>query len=163
MKFLRMNEKTDTSAIRELEAALGIELPNGYVEFLLAYNGGVPDPSNRYIDIPDWNELLVSEIYGISGIAEHSVATDRFSNFSSVIAKRMLAICHDPFSETIFMDLRPRTYGKIYVRAHAYPPTDPLNIDDTGFEQADYEEASLYYPIAGSFEEFIDMLGPEPD
>jgi hypothetical protein len=75
----------------------------------------------------------------------------------------MLAIGHDPFSETIFMDLRPGTYGKVYLRAHAYPPTGPLNIGDTGFAQADYEEASLYHSVAGSFEEFIDILGPEPD
>ena len=30
-------------------------------------------------------------------------------------------------------------------------------------EDFDYEEASIFYPIADIFEKFIAMLGPEPE
>lgn len=75
----------------------------------------------------------------------------------------MLVMGCDPFAEQIVMDLRPATYGKIYIRAYAYPPEGPLHISDTGFDEFDCEEASLYYPLADSFGEFIAVLGPEPE
>lgn len=163
MKFLRTNEATNPDAIKRFETALGIELPRSYVDFLLSYNGGTPSPENRYVDLPYWNELLVTELHGLSDVAEHSIETSRFTNFSKPIADRMLVIGHDPFAEEIVMDLRPSAFGKIYVRAHAYPPSQSIGIDDTGFTSTDYEEAALFVRVADSFEQFLAILGREPD
>lgn len=59
------------------------------------------------------------------------------------------------------MDLRPTSHGKTYIRAHNSPPNHPILIDNKGFEdEGDYEEASLFHPLANSWTEFVEMLGP---
>lgn len=163
MNFTEKNDPTTLGAIRAFEKGLGRNLPESYVDFLLACNGGVPDSTNDYVDVPGWNELIVNVFLGITKVAETSLLAHHFSNFSKSIDKQMLFIAYDPYSQKVVMDLRPETYGRIYVRSHVYPPPEPLQIDDAGFTPDDYEEAQLYVPVADSFEAFLAMLGPEPN
>jgi hypothetical protein len=163
MKFTRKNEPTSFNDIGKFESTLGIRLPKSYVDFLVIYNGGVPSPENRYFDLPGWNDLVVKVFLGITREPETSLLSDHFSNFSDMIERHMLPIAYDPFSQEVTMDLRTKTYGKIYVRSHVHPPQGPLLIDDTGFTPDDYEEAQLFVPVADSFEAFIAMLGPDPE
>lgn len=163
MKFNSYNEPARLDAIREFESQRGIRLPEDYVEFLLRMNGGQLNPSESYAEIEGWNSLLVQELFGLTENPSHSIANDWFSNFADFIHTRMLQIGFDPFAQTLFMDLRDTSHGKIYIRAHAYPSHGPLLIDDTDFAPEDYEEAALFVPIADSFDAFIVMLGPEPD
>lgn len=163
MIFSDPNPPTTTEAIHAFELELEKVLPESYKAFLLRYNGGRPASSHNYAVIPGWDELLVSEIFGMGAPSWASLKTRDTTNFSTSVGRHMLTIADTPNGDQIIMDLRPKAYGEIYVRAHDSPPNDPFVIDDTGFDQFDYEEASLYYPIADSFERFIDMLGPEPD
>jgi SMI1-KNR4 cell-wall len=163
MRFTECNEPTTLDAIRGFETQLGKSLPQSYVDFLLTYNGGVPGPDNDYVDVPGWNELIVNVFLGITKVAETSLLEDHFTNFSDPIDEQFLYIAYDPFSQRVMMDLRPKTYGRIYIRSHVYPPDEMLQIDDTGFTPNDYEEARLYVPVAESFEAFLAMLGPEPE
>lgn len=163
MKFIRTNKPTSLTEIRALEANIGGKLPQSYVDFLLMYNGGTPDPANRYFDIPEWNDFVINVFLGITQMSETSLTADHFSNFSDSIERQMLFIAYDPFAQRLVMDLRPKSYGRIYVRSHVHPPQEPLQIDDTGFTPDDYEEAQLFVPVADSFEAFVAMLGPEPE
>jgi hypothetical protein len=164
MIFERKNNPTTTQEITEFEQGRGVRLPQDYKEFLLSFNGGYVDRRNDYFKVGSWNAFAVEELFGITKSPETSISTRRFTNFSDHVRAKLLQI-GSASGEMIFMDLRESAaHGKIYIRAHDSPSSNPILIDDTGFEEAgDYEEAQLFYPIADSFSKFVAMLGPEPE
>lgn len=163
MKFNSNNDPASAVSVEEFERKRGVTLPRDYVKFLLSENGGQLDPSQSYAEIPNWNSLEVQELFGLTTNASHSIAADHFSNFSDFVHIRMLQIGYNPFGETICMDLRDLSHGRIYIRTHNSPLNDPILIDAAGFEdEGDYEEASLFHPLAENWTTFVAMLGPAP-
>lgn len=164
MIFNTNNAPASLDQVRAFEHRRGVRLPDDYIEFLVTLNGGELNPEMSVARIEGWNDVLVCALLGLTEEPEHSIATDRFTNFSDHMHRNMLDIGYDPFGQTIFMDLREEpNHGRIYILAHDSPPNDPILIDDTGFDdEDDYEEARLLHPIADSFSAFIAMLGPLP-
>lgn len=165
MKFVTTNSPTSSDEIKKFEQQRGVLLPQDYVKFLLQTNGGQLNPLQSYALVPGWNSLEVQELYGVTDDPNRSITNHTFTNFSDFMHKVMLKIGYNPFSETLFMDLREGSnHGKIYIRAHNSPPNEQILIDDTGFQdEDDYEEAQIFFPVADSFSEFIAMLGPDPN
>ncbi len=163
MIFNTTHEPSSAETVSDFERSRNIKLPEDYVAFLLDINGGGLNPEKSAALIDGWNWLMVSFLLGLTSNPEHSISNHVFTNFSDDIHRMMLMIGNDPFGEAIFMDLRPTSHGKIYVRAHNSPPNYPILVDDAGFEdEGDYEEASLFHPVADSWTEFVAMLGPAP-
>jgi hypothetical protein len=163
MKFNSNNDPTSLNAIRDFEAHRGVRLPEDYTNFLLNLNGGQLNPNKSYAEIDGWNDLLVQELFGLTENPSHSISNHRFTNFEDYMHKIMLEIGYDPFGQALFMDLRETSHGRIYIRAHNSPPNAPILIDDADFEdEGDYEEASIFYPLANNWTEFAAMLGPAP-
>lgn len=163
MKFKRQNKPASSRAVSEFLQRRGIQLPADYVEFLTTINGGYTGGLDSYALLRNGIEMVVQQILGLTSYSDDSIATKHFTNFSNFTHDRMLDVAYTPNGDSIVMDLREATYGKIYLRAHDSPPNDPISIDDSGFEDdVDYEEASLFHPVANSWTEFVAMLGPAP-
>ena len=162
MKYQTPLEPTTPTDLSAFEKNRRISLPASYREFLLEGNGGYgPEPS--FLDIPNWTRTSLQTIFGLTGIEAKSIHRTELGNFSPEIERQFLQIALDPGGEVFVLDLRPTTYGRVYVRAHDSPPNRPPIIDDTGFSEWDYEEAELYHHVASSFEEFLGMLRAEPE
>lgn len=113
--------------------------------------------------MPKWTRTSLQTIFGLTSVEAKSIHRTELGNFSREIERQFLQIALDSGGEIFVLDLRPKTYDCVYVRAHNSPANQPPVINDAGFSEWDYEEAELYHPVAASFEEFLDMLGPEPE
>lgn len=158
MKFDRQNALPTSDEITRFERERGVELPDAYRDFLLRLNGGRPAEENAFVG--DW--LVLETLYGLTQNPEHSIATQRFNNFSDHIHKLLLPIGYAGAS-SLYLDLRDGPmHGKIYVMGR--PPNEELLIDDKGFQgEGDYEEALFVHPVADDFGGFIAMLKPPPE
>ena len=162
MRFIRQNEPTNEAQVKGFEVSKNLRFPKDYRAFLLEYNGGRPADANAFWQLDDLNLLSIEAIYGFTSDSLNSIKRDRFNNFSNSIHARLLQIAYTG-SQNLYLDLREGPmHGKIYILAR--PANEALKVDDVGFEdEADYEEALFLHPVADSFSDFIDMLGPEPN
>ncbi len=162
MKYKTSFAPTAASDLNDFERDRGIILPAPYREFLLDTNGGYgPEPC--YLNVPDWNRTSIAMFLGLTTNETNSIRRMELGNFSKEIERQLVQIAIDPGGEIFVLDLRSKTYGAIYVRAHNSAPNRPPLIDPTGFNNWDDEEAELYHHVAPSFEAFLEMLQPEPE
>ncbi|WJY21203.1 SMI1/KNR4 family protein [Fontisubflavum oceani] len=161
MIFDRQNKPTDEAHIKDFEVSRGVTLPKDYRVFLLNYNGGRPADANSSFQPERLIWLSVEEFYGFTEDSLNDIASFRYNDFSDHIHARLLQVANTG-SQGIYMDLREGPmHGKIYILAR--PANETVLVDDTGFEDdGDYDEARFLHPIANSWTEFVDMLGPEP-
>ena len=165
MRFKEAHPPATESAIAAFERQRAVRLPTAYRAFLLETNGGY-GPELQILTVPswpDWRQMVVTEMRGLHGEAYNSIEQKWLGNFSKGIGRQMLQFADDPSGEIFVIDLRPKTYGNVYVRCHDITPNVPFIIDDAEFDHSDYEEAELYHPVADSFEAFLTMLGPDSD
>jgi len=162
MRFVRQHRSIDANRLAEFEHERGVRLPDSYRAFLLGCNGGYA-PRPGYLAVPGWNQTIIQAFMGIDAEGAYSIESLNFLDLSSWLDRHMLPMAEVPNGQGFVLDLRPRTFGKIYVRDHDSPPNSKLAIDDAGMDETDRVSALIFHPIADSFEEFIDMLGPEPD
>lgn len=149
-------------ALAEFEVALGATLPDAYKAWLMREGGGRAG-GDVFLDAAPANQTLVDHFHGLIGSRHGSIEAPNLGSFSAATERVLLPFAAEMGGDPLVIDLRPATYGRVYLRAHDAPPNDPPLIDMTGMDEGDVEEASIYHPVAPSFEAFMDMLGPEPD
>lgn len=160
MRFKRQHRPVTRQQMADFERERGIRLPDGYRQFLLDYNGGyAPDPG--YLDVPGWNETVLQAFLGVDTGGSYSFARENFHDLSPWLDQHFFPFAEDPGGQVFVIDLRQKTYGKVYVRDHDSPRNIALRIDDTGMDETDRVAALIFHPVADSFADFIAMLGPE--
>jgi cell wall assembly regulator SMI1 len=159
------NPPVTQNELDRFEELRGIKIPKSYRDFISANRGGYSAGGDDTLFAPTWNETPVSVWYGTIGSSYGGTFFKRdLGNFSPTVAEKFLQFAEDPGGQIFVIDLRPRSYGRVYVRDHDGPINSPPVIDDEGFSNdTDYEEAELFHPISESFDAFLNLLGPDSD
>lgn len=138
--------------LQEYEASLGVRLPSEYREFLLEFNGGVPD--NDSFLLPgesSYADSSVRSFFGVSAGFDNSLA---YYLKIYVKAKRihgdMLPIAEDYGGNIVVLAVKGPKVGHVLFWNHELEGTKP---DSSLIEHL--------IPIAPSFSEFVDGLVPE--
>ena len=161
MYFSKTFTKATEAQITELEASREFDLPTDFRNYLREVGGGIIG-SGGYIELPYPNSSIILAIKGFTQDPLFNIRRNRFNNFSKVIDRKFLYVASDIGRQAVIMDLRLRFHGHIYYYDPDEIPLKIVQLDDTGFDKHDYEEATLYHHIADSFTEFLAMLGPDP-
>jgi len=107
MKIQRSNKPpTSEAEVAKLEKKLGYSLDQGYRQFLLKYNGGVPE--NTLFTIPDCKgEALVDHFLGVERPDEN--IQDWINELRAELPEGFIPIGFDPGGNAILMDLTDAT------------------------------------------------------
>jgi hypothetical protein len=133
-RSIRMDELID------LEATIGKQLPSDYKNFLLAYNGGIPE--NNIFDIPSAdNSSGISELLGVDDI----INSKRIMH--NRLVEDALPIAYDECGNLICLVLGPKE--GVYFWEHEWE-------SDEG-EEPTWENMHF---LASTFTEFLDCLRP---
>jgi hypothetical protein len=151
--FEKTYESLPEFVLRALEQVWHFNLPKTYREFLLSYNGGIPE-NNLVFDYVDDNNTLGSNLRYLFGITpEDNLNVLRYiETYENRIPKTMFPIATDDFGNLILIGVKNPYRGKVYFWDHE------MEADEE--EQPYYENIFL---ISSSFEEFIEGLKEEED
>ncbi len=132
--------------ILRLEQELRAELPRDYRSFLLAHNGGTPDPDVFIIGGDPEDEDVVSQFLGIQQ-GEYEDLFNLLGVFRGRIPDNLLPVARDPFGNLICLSITGENRGKVYFWDHEEEAMEG--------EVPDYRNVSW---IADSFKSFLDSL-----
>ena len=150
VKILEPKPPITKSEITRVESKFNIKLPQEYVDFLLKYNGGYPEP-NRFkyeSNKEHYSDSLVNWFY--------SIYEGEYNNFEpnilnwSLHGRRfpdgIIPIAGDPFGNIICIGIADGYMGKVYFWDHEEESdTDIPHWDNV-------------YLIANSFNQFLELL-----
>lgn len=129
-------EKSD---VLGLESHFNLSLPSDYVQFLLDYNGGRPEPN--YLIIPDLGvEVVLGDFLGIG--VEHYDLTKLIHKMMDDMPKAHLPIGFDPGGNVYFID---STNGEVFYW-------------DAGRHFAESTDEENAYKVADSFTDLLNSL-----
>jgi hypothetical protein len=134
--------KLSETELIDFEQVNNIKLPVEYKQFLLNFNGGVPEP-NRNLK-PD---TFVTYILGMHNGPFHTSLYKHIDMLKERLPLSTFPIGTDPFGNLFIMTLHPESYGQIYFWDHEEEP----KIQDGHFTQ------NCYF-VANSFSEFVNNL-----
>lgn len=144
---MRINEgnkygKLSIEELKDFELENDINLPEGYKNFLLEFNGGVPDPSGS-----PQPKTVVSYIFGMHNGEYHASLYKHIDLFKARIPCGTFPIASDAFGNLFLMTVHPESYGQIYFWDHEGEPEvqDGHYTDNCSF-------------VAFTFGEFIENL-----
>lgn len=136
--------KLTPEKIDATEKALGVELPEPYRRFLLAHNGGRPEPADFRIAwrgqpfAPGWRVGMVGDFLEVD-----SGALDLLENrerFADRIPHGMLPVARDPGGNLVLLGLDGDRRGKVYFWVHELPAEyDERDVDNLGFVADDFD------------------------
>ncbi|MEM7205862.1 MAG: SMI1/KNR4 family protein [Planctomycetota bacterium] len=131
--------------VAALEQRLGAALPSDYRSFLLASNGGVPEPN--CVDVPGHPEAPtdLQEFFGITQTVETSNIEWHLDVLTERLEKAQVPIACDSGGNTFCISVRPGDRGQIVY----------LDLQRVA---GDYGAAPEAYPVAQSFTEFLGKL-----
>lgn len=138
--------------IEAVEKQLGAKLPQDYKSFLLAHNGGRPEPCVFPIsDFPDSTLDILNRFLAIGG-GPFDDLMDYVRTYRDRIPPNLLPIAYDPGGNVICLSLYGSDRGRVYLWLHEYE-TDEA-------EQPTYDNV---YVLANSFSDLLASLieGPE--
>lgn len=140
--------------LQEFEEEMGYKLPEAYRSFLLAHNGGRPEP--EFFIVPDWQyrESLVNEFKSIVPDGEGFGVRQIMEMKGDIFPEGFIPIGRDPGGNMILMSLMGESRENIYFWDHENTPDDRLQ---------NLSEYSNMYFLAGSFEEFVNSLKKEDE
>ncbi len=140
MKFF---DEGDTVSLNEIDAfaqAIGKRLPGPYRDFLLAHNGGRPEPAVIDIDDCPSGASVVQMFLGLTGPVESETLLWSWNVFSGRIPERLLPIADDPFGNLFCLSVDGDDLGQVFFLDR-------------------YEESeSRPYFVAKDFDEFLSRL-----
>ena len=145
----------DEGVIAELEQARGIKLPEDYLAYLRAHNGGQPVPGFYWVDRWDdgnpWGSGIET-LYGAhrnkKGYSDYSLLRND-DGYSFSLKPGMLAIGDDGCGGHILMSTLPVDFGSIHFCCSW--SDHPNGYEDDG-----------YWRIADSFSDFLNRLEESP-
>lgn len=136
--------------IKSLEQRLGRQIPQSYIDFLLNYNGGVPEVGGFLYRSEEANRLgVVNRFLGI-----HSGKYNNLDNYLMLYKERekripsnLIPIANDPGGNLICLSIDGSDLGKVYFWDH----------DLEAENEAEVNYSNVYF-IANSLEEFLQNL-----
>jgi cell wall assembly regulator SMI1 len=138
--------------IREVETKLGISLPSDYKEFLLAHNGGHPQPNAFTIPGSQPGTWEVLEwFFGVHS-GEYNNLLQKARVYRSRVPSELLPIATDPGGNLLCLSVSGPHIGKVYFWDHE--------------EEVEEGEPPTYknvYLVADSFTELVNNLTEPPD
>ena len=144
-------EPLSKEAIQNAESALGVKFPNEYVQFLLKYNGGRPEPAGFDIEWrtnqpigEDWRTSMLSWFLSIYDGDETNLLEYNKISFSGRIPKETIAIADDCGGNLILLGVSGEYKDKIFF----WVKDDEVEEGGVpGFENVGF--------LANSFDEFL--------
>ena len=101
--------------LRSAERKLGLDFPESYRRFLLAHNGGRPEPET--FSLPDGSTDLVDWFLGIHNGEEDNLL--RYADaYKGRVPDDLLPIAHDPGGNLICLGIAPPRFGQIFFWDH---------------------------------------------
>jgi hypothetical protein len=149
-QFVETESPATLEMIEAVETELGAKLPQAYVEYLLRYNGGSPDPGTFNYRTPDgrMQRSTVAWFFSV-GPHEYENLLEYYKDFEGRVPRDTLPIARDPGGSLILLGVVGERCGKIlfWDRENEAPEGEPP-----------WEKN--VYPLADSLETFLGMLGP---
>lgn len=153
--------------VESFETEIGTRLPEDYRQFLLRVNGGSIPEWGRYRyrgQAPDGRTryAVVSEVGGLRAEPEYSLRVNRQFHLAAPVAQAeleakipaaLLWIMSDPGGNATCLGLSGPHRGRVYRWVHDEPPAEDV-WDGT------VETALNIWPLAGSFDDFLQGFGP---
>lgn len=151
-EMTKTGPKLSEDDLIKLEKQLGFVFPSPYRKFLLAYNGGQPNP--EFFEVPGWRykQSLVNELKGIIPGGEYVDLEEDIELMEGRLPRGFIPIGDDPGGNMIVISLNGPTRGKIYFFDHENEPdvsTDNL------------EDYTNLYLLADDFDTFLNNLKHE--
>ena len=149
-QMIAANNKTtgaSLDSIKKLEFDIGSSLPDDYKDFLISYDGGLPEPAA--FDIPrENNSSIVKEFFGLdTPLLTASIEYNR-RMYENRIPKKFLVIGCDVFGNRIILGIKNDNYGEIFFWDHE--------------NEADEDNVEEYYEniylISKNFSDFLNSL-----
>lgn len=139
-KMLSENPRISLQDIQQFELEYDVRLPKQYVEFLLEYNGGLPQESGFRIS-DGGGESLVNKFYGIGDMKSNLGKV--FEVLEGEISEGFISFANDPAGNEILLGVSGEFQGKVYYWIHDIEPK---------------EEMDNMFILADSFAKFFDNL-----
>ncbi len=150
----KMKQPLDTLNLQEIqnaEKSLGVKFPDQYIQFLLKYNGGRPEPAGFDIEwrtnqpmSEDWRTSMLSWFLSIYNGDETNLLEYNKISFSGRIPKETIAIADDCGGNLILLGVSGEYKDKIFF----WVKDDEVEDGGVpGFENVGF--------LADSFDEFI--------
>ncbi|OJV94841.1 MAG: hypothetical protein BGO39_34035 [Chloroflexi bacterium 54-19] len=136
------------SDVREFESLIKSRLPEDYRAFLLAHNGGEPDPEVFFINESQGDDIL-AKFYGLYKEPKYSSLAWCFETYRGRMPSNIIPIGTDPGGNQVCLSIGGSDYGAIYFWDH----------EGIG-ETPPYENL---YLLAPNFSAFLDGLTPNID
>jgi hypothetical protein len=145
----RTGIKISAEELKQFEHEIGYKLTESYRNFLLAYNGGEPEPYHFFIPSWHYNASLIQELKGIDSESVDLDLRKIHDIKKDILPEGFIIIGSDPGGNQILIGLAGENRGKIYFWDHEQQPDDRLPALE------DYRNIHF---VANSFEEFITSL-----
>ncbi len=147
--FHHSNEYGSLSEQRllELEKQIGYHLPEDYRRFLLAHNGGVPEPNAFFVE--SIGNTSVEVFFGIHEGPEYAQMLPALPSYRERLPSAMLPIGRDEIGNVLCISLSREDRGNIYLgELHRQLHSDhPFDKD-------------VLYRLADNFSAFLNSLQP---
>jgi cell wall assembly regulator SMI1 len=139
--------RMDEMRIREFERQLGITLPHDYRNFLVAHNGGRPDPSGFSMTGDPLNPSgTIHWFFGIHNGQNYNLS-QKYSVYQGRIPSNFLPIAGDPGGNLLCLSISGEDVGNVYFWDH----------EDEASEGELPDYTNVYF-IADSFTDLMNGL-----
>jgi hypothetical protein len=149
--MLTRGPRVTNAKLKKLEVGVGRRLPEGYRNFMLRYNGGVPKDGFFIFERKRgrWEWSWVDDFRPIATEAREALNLETaMADYVGRIPGDALPIGHAAGGQVILLFVRGERRGQIWLK------------DEDAAVGDDPDEAT--YCLARSFAEFVRSLGPDP-
>jgi ankyrin repeat protein len=158
--IIRQGNKLTPARLAKVEKQFGIRLPKEYRAFMLANNGGEPEPSGVCRKRSKAPSLSCSYFFSIDAERSYEDWVSAYEGMKNsvevVLPKRIVPIGDDSGGNVFCISVSGKDEGKIYwwFHEHAFVPDPPRRVvpDMTGITL-----------VADSFEAFLNQFAEDPD
>src|SRR5687767_3024667 len=122
--------------IQKFESQKNIKLPKQYQDFLLKYNGGVPDMGafDYYdSDVERWNSNIITQFFGLNKTSDYPTGGIIIHGLRDNIFEGMLPIAITSTSDLICINVAGENAGDIHLWKHSYDITIRIADDFDSF------------------------------
>lgn len=139
-------ENLEIGLLEEFERELGIRLPDEYRDFLLAHNGGYPDPD--VFTLPAGRREMVDRFLGISPGRSDDLRRYRIV-YGGRLPSELLPVAHDSGGNLICLSILGEHRGMVFFWDHE---NEAKEGETPSYVNVDF--------VARGFAEFVKMLRP---
>lgn len=165
---------TSPEAVRRLEEAIHIRIPEDYRKFLLKYNGGGPDETNYCFPKPVGNQsgVTISLFFPLEGW--RITIEEEVKNYKGRVPRNLLPFGSDDSGNLFCLGLEGKSSGKVFFWDHEQEkaafeligepvPEDVRQENQEKFVSDGNEYTGNVFFVANSFEEFANNLTSFPE